>query len=377
MNKESEKELNKGIYGLEITTTQACNFRCSYCFEKDHSCEKILLNKDIIIKRVNELLEADWFQDQYSGIKIILWGGEPTMNMPLCQDLMKAFESNKRVCFFLYTNGSTIKELILTLEILNRRPFIKKNMSKVTVQVSYDGAPTHKLNRKDRDGKSTVAIVLYAIGLLDAHGIDYGLKATMSWKDYKYLPECWDDYYELNSKVGSKIKYALTVDYYNVEFDKYKDEVEEALIEVSQREIKFFRERGYFLSNIFRNNQSLCATGKSMAVIDTNGDVYNCHGCIYSKCSNDFKYSNIFDENFINRIRRANILYKNNHIEPEECKECIATSCLRCNVKKYEESNKKTHLDRWYDYPAQEDLCNYYKLIGKISNAIGSILKGE
>ena len=115
-----------------------------------------------------------------------------------------------------------------------------------------------------------------------------------------------------------------------------------------------------------------------MAVIDVNGDVYNCHGAIYSKCSNDFKYANIFDKNFINNIQKANSLYKNNHVEPDECTECIAGACLRCNVKKYEDSEKETHLDRWYDYPAQKDLCRYYKLVGKIGAAMESIInKGE
>jgi radical SAM protein with 4Fe4S-binding SPASM domain len=197
----------------------------------------------------------------------------------------------------------------------------------------------------------------------------------MSWDDYKHLPKAWQDFRFLHSQFGSKIKYALTVDYYNVQFSKYRDEVEQALIETAQKEIKFHKKYKYFLSNIFRNNRATCATGKSMAVINTNGDILNCHGAIYSKCSKDLTYGNIFDDDFINSIERANSLYADNHIEPDECKECYAASCLRCNVKKYEESKKKTHLDRWYDYPAQQDLCEYYRLVGKISAAMGSIIK--
>ena len=378
MRKESERdcEIEKGVYGLEITTTQACNFQCTYCFERSHEPEEQLLDARLIVKRVNELLEAEWFRKQYSGIKLILWGGEPTMNMPLCKTLMEVFRENRRIAFFVYTNGSTIDNFMPTLRRLKDQPFIKKGISKVTIQVSYDGNPLHDLNRIDRCGETTSRMVVHAIRELHKYGIDYGLKATLTWKDYKHIGEAWDDFEVLHRLFGPKIKYALTMDYYNVEFSKYQDVIEQKIVEIAQKEIKFFKKHGYFLSNIFRSNKAFCATGKSMAVIDVNGDVYNCHGSIYSKCSNDFKYANIFDKNFINNIQKANKLYRDNHIEPDECTECIAGACLRCNVKKYEESSKETHLDRWYDYPAQKDLCKYYQMVGKVGAAIESILKG-
>lgn len=379
MKKGSEQDLieiqNKGVYGLEITTTEACNFNCRYCFERNHKPEPIKLTKEIVIKRVNELLNNQWFQDQYCGIKLILWGGEPTLNSSLCISLMEAFRKDERVCFFIYTNGSTTYEMMPTYKRLKEQPFIKEGQSKLTVQVSYDGNPLHDKNRIYKNGDITSDIVYQAIAFLHRIGIDYGLKATMSWDDYKYLPKAWGDFKLLHDQFGSKIKYALTVDYYNVQFSQYRNEVENALIETAEKEVKFFKNNKYFLSNIFRNNRSICATGKSMAVVNTNGDVLNCHGAIYSKCSKDFTYGNIFDDNFINSIEKSNSLYKDNHIEPYECQECIATSCLRCNVKKYEESDKESHLDRWFDYPAQKDLCEYYRLVGKISAAMRSIIK--
>ena len=299
------------------------------------------------------------------------------MNMPLCIKIMEAFMHDERVCFFIYTNGSTIDHLMPTLRRLQRRTFIK-HTPKITVQVSYDGNPVHDLNRLNSKGEPTSLEVKHAIYELDKFNINFGLKSTMAWKDYHFLPQCWDDISNLNYVYDeSKLKYSLTVDYYNVEFQKYKEEVEEALIQVAQREVKFFKENGHFLSNIFRANRAFCATGKSMACVDTNGDVYNCHGAVYSRFSDDLKYTNIFSQDFINNIQRANSIYYNNHIEPEECKECVALTCLRCNVKKYEESNKETRLERWYDYTAQKDLCKYYQLVGKIGSAMWSLIRSN
>lgn len=375
LKKVQNENDSKGVYGLEITTTQACNFQCSYCFEKEHSPEENLLDARLLVKRIKQLLDSEWFQDQYSGIKLILWGGEPTMNMPLCKALMEVFREDERVCFFMYTNGSTIDNLMPTLKRLKDQSFIKDNLKKVTIQVSYDGNPLHDYNRLTKKGTSTSEIVLHAIKQLQTNGIDYGLKATLTWKDFDYITETWEDFNKLYKRFGSNIKYSLTMDYYDVEFSRYDDIIEKKLIELAQKEIKFFRKHGYFLSNIFKGNRALCATGKNMACIDTNGDVYNCHGAIYSEYSNDLKYTNIFDKDFINSIQKANSLYANNHLEPDECQECIASSCLRCNVKKYEESKKETHLDKWFDYPAQFDLCKYFKLVGKINAAIESILR--
>ncbi len=374
MKKKSEKD-SKGVYGLEITTTQACNFRCTYCFERCHEVEEKTLNASIVEDKVLELLDADWFNEQYSGVKIILWGGEPTLNTSLCRNLMNAFMHNERVCFFIYTNGSMIDNLIDVFRDLKNRRFIKDGISKITIQVSYDGNQLHDTFRLDSNGRPTSTIALEAIDTLHHYGIDYGLKATMPWEAYHLLPQSWDDFEGLFDCYGPKIKYALTVDYYDVKFKRFEKAVREALIRVAQKEVKFWKENGFFLSNIFKNNMSLCATGKSMACVDVDGETYNCHGAIYSRCSNRLKYTNIFDKNFINSLRDANIVYKDNLVEHEVCKNCIATSCLRCNVKKYEESHEETHLKRWFDYPAQKELCEYYQLVGKIASAIGSIIK--
>jgi radical SAM protein with 4Fe4S-binding SPASM domain len=376
--KKGSKNCDKGVYGLEITTTESCNYRCSYCFERCHEPDEGLLNAKLIINRVKQLLKADWFNEQYSGIKLILWGGEPTMNMPLCKSLMEAFRTNERVCFFVYTNGSTIDNFMPTLKRLKNMPFIKDDLSKVTIQVSYDGNPIHDLRRKNAKGDPTSREVKRAIYELEKNKIDFGLKSTMTWKDFHLMPIAWYDIADLNYIYDkSNLKYSMTVDYYNVEFRKYKEQVEKALIKVAKQEFIFFKEHGYFLSNIFKSNRAFCATGKSMAVVNTNGDVYYCHGSIYSKCSDDLKYTSIFDKDFINSIEKANKFLFENHIEPKECKECVASSCLRCNVKKYEESCKDTFKERWFDYPAQNELCEYYQLVGKIGAALRNLINKE
>ena len=378
MQKKSEKDcqIEKGIFGLEITTTQRCNFACSYCFEREHVPGDTHINAKILIKKIKEFIESEFFKEHYSGIKLILWGGEPTMNMSLCKALFEStLSDDPRVCFFIYTNGSTVEHLLPTFKRLNKKPFIKNDPKKLTIQLSYDGNPIHDNYRKDKKGERTSPVVMKALHMIHKNEIEYGLKSTMPWDAYCYLSMVWWDFYRLHELYGKKIRYAMTPDYYNVDFDK--NIVEEELIRVAQAEYKFYKKHGRFLSNIFKSRRAFCATGKSMATIDTNGDIYYCHGCIYSERSKDLRYSNIFDEDFINSIEKAHNYFGDTDIEPEECKECISSMCLRCNVRKFEESEKSDFRERWYDHTAQKKLCEYFKLVGKIGSALRLMIREE
>jgi sulfatase maturation enzyme AslB (radical SAM superfamily) len=375
-SKKKSKKVYK-LYALEITTTEGCNFRCSYCFEKGIAPNVFDNNHaDLLVKRINELLDNEWFKKEYEGLKIIFWGGEPTLNMLLCETIIKAFEDDERVCFFMYTNGSTMDKFINTLKRMKTKPFIDKESSKFIVQVSYDGNPINDNCRvpKDKDCQSSI-IVLNAIKLLQENDIEFGLKATLSWDNFHWLPLVWDDFYSLYKEFGKNIKYSVTVDYYDVQFRKYADIVRESILNIARKEIMFYRQNGTFLSNIFGNNKAICATGKSMATVDTKGDISYCHGCLYSKSK--FKYSSIFYDDFIDSIKRSHDFFVDHEAEPEECKNCIAGLCLRCNVRKYDASTKTKFEDRWFDYTSQDELCDYYKMVGKIGTALRLILREE
>jgi len=365
------------IYALEITTTEGCNFECSYCFEKGTSPNVFdSKNSDLLIKRINEILDNEWFKEKYEGLKIVFWGGEPTMNMDLCEKIIEEFEDNDKVCFFMYTNGSTMSYFIDILKRVHSKPFIDKDVTKFNVQVSYDGNPINDNCRVPRakDCLSSI-IVRNAIELLHKNNIKFGLKATLSWDSFKWLPIVWQDFYNLYKEYGENIKYSVTVDYYDVQFKKYEDTVRKAILNIAHKEILFYRQYGAFLSNIFSNNKAICATGRGMATIDTKGNITYCHGCLYSKT--DFNYTSIFDDDFIECIKKSHDQFERYDIEPDECKDCIAGLCLRCNVRKHDASNKKEFLDRWFDYTSQEQLCEYYKLVGKIGAALRLLLRED
>lgn len=372
---ELEKN-SKGIYSFEITTTNNCNFRCNYCFERDFDKQKPRIDGEIVSKRIRELFEKEWFNEKYGTVKIHFWGGEPTLNFKLIKDLIFEFEDDERVCFFLYTNGSTLTKFLPLFESIKDKPLNTNLTEKIDIQISYDGNPIHDIRRVDSFDIGTSFIVADAIKQIAKTSLKFGIKATVMWKDYYLITEAWDDFRFLHDTHSNKIRYSLTVDYYNVDFRKYKERVEDVLIKIAKKEVDFFNDNGYLLSNIFRSgNRAICSTGRHMVAINTNGDAFYCHGGIYSKKSIDLVYSSIFNEDFINNIERENNYLVDYDQEPEECRNCISQSCLRCNVKKFEESKKTSFKERWFDYTNQEQLCEYYKMVGKIGNALRNVIK--
>jgi len=356
-------------YTIEITTTQACNFGCSYCFERDFIPTKTTLDKNIVflLERLDELIHKEWIIKEFDKVQISFWGGEPTLNLDIIDKVVEFFKDNERIHFHVYTNGSTVDELI---------PIVLKVKDRFAIQVSYDGMPVQDLRRKTKDGKPTSKIVNEAFEKLNKEEINFSLKSTLTYEDYHYLPQIWDDFYRLRKKFGEKILYAITVDYHTIKFYEHKEEIEKTIIEIAQVEKEFYQKTKSFLTNLFQGANKLTCATERMLTIDTYGQVYFCHGCIYSSFKDDFNYTTIFENDFLEKVYENYLRFKDKKI-PEECQNCVALMCLKCNVKKYENSSKKDVVERWTDYTSQKEICDYYKLLGRIGRALLNIIEEE
>ena len=352
-------------FTIEVTTTQACNFNCDYCFEREFIPKKTILdtNYSILIKRIEELVYQKWIMDTFDHVQISFWGGEPTLNLEMIDNIVERFKEEERVHFHIYTNGSRIDDLIkIALKVYPR----------FNIQVSYDGNPVHDLRRRTRDDKPTTEIVKSALRKLKRNEISFATKSTITYKDFHHLPEIWDDFYSLRKELGDDTRYAVTVDYHTIEFYKYKVSVEKSLLELAKKELNFYRKEKSFLTNIFSHSQKTVCSTHRMMTIDTDGKVYFCHGCIYSDCSEDLKFASIFDDKFSEKVYQHYLRFKD-RLTPKECDDCVSLTCLRCNVKKYENSIKSGTIEKWTDYTNQKEICDYYKLAGRIGRALLNI----
>lgn len=367
MKNNSEKQLEEFVF--ELTTTQACNFVCSYCFENDckiPSDNEITNRIDEVIERMKYIFDG-LLKSEFGSIKINFWGGEPTLNIDVIKKVVDAFEDDERISFFIFTNGSLIEKLL---------PILLRVKQRFQVQLSYDGEPVN-FRRKSKTGSYTTEIVRKAMQILHQNGIKFQIKSTIAYSDYHHLPEVWDDFKHIRETYGNHINYSVTVDYHHIEFDKYKDQIETALISVAKKELEYHKKTNSFLSNIFIPSKKYCGCGKTMLTIDVDGKAYYCHGCIYSDEKENFQFGNLFEKYFLEKIIANYEDFYDNQPVIDDCEKCVALTCLRCNVTKYESSDKIYFRDRWYDFSSQKELCKYYKLAGRIGRAMLNILKEE
>lgn len=355
-------------YTIELTTTQKCNFKCQYCFEEGFVPKRSQLSAKLpkLIKQLENIFDDPWFDMTFNNKNISFWGGEPSLGIDMIYRIVEHFIEDQDVTFFIYTNGSRIKQLLPLFHKCKSMRAVGGN--KFTIQISYDGMVLQDLRRS---GSSR--IVLEGMDILHRAGIPFGLKSTVTYQDFKYLPDTWHEYSQLHEKYG--VKLSTTVDYHNIDFYNHRDSIEENLLKIAQYEMEFHKNHGYFLSNILTGTKFYCGCGKGMMSVDVDGKAYYCHGCFYSDKVHET--ANIFDNDIVDKIKN-NFGYFYNHAPVnDECAKCVALTCLKCNVKKYEASEKSKFLEKWHDYTSQPEICDYYKLTGRIGRAMLNILREE
>lgn len=362
---------NTNLYCIEITTTQMCNLRCSYCFENNSQLNlSNNLKKDfsLLTKRIDDLLSSDWFKNEFDGLEICFWGGEPIINFKMITKILDKYKDNDMVYFFIYSNGTFPKRLFKMFEELKDRPG-PPNINKFRFQISYDGNPIHDICRRTVSNKPSSQMVIKNVDYLINKGLKIVLKATCPIEYIKYIPECWDDINNLYKKYKKNISYALTLDYHQTLSNDDLKKAEKALIEVAKKEYKFYKEHGHFLSNIFTRNKRLCSSGRNMTAIDVDGKAYFCHGAMYCDKKEDFSFNSIYDNNFTKNIK---YMYETIPLAKENkiCENCVSIMCLKCNIMKYVFSKKTGFVDKFHDFLSQPDHCEYYRIAGRIGRGL-------
>lgn len=376
------------MYNIDLTLTDNCNMACVYCFEKDSFNTRFFEHLNLFMKRIDELLDSSFFKNNFHMLNIGFWGGEPTLNSNAIRRVIDKYGDDDRVKFFLFSNGYNIEE-IKHLLLKYKDKYLEGGHPKFCIQISYDGIPVHDINRPSKNKRElTSTKVRNNIIWVDENKIPSTIKSTITPATFKYLPDSYLDIrnlYYLYSKESHfrNNRFFPTIDYYNIEkyteseFERAKKELEESLVKISSMEIDHFKKYNRFFFSWFSPNKALCSAGRDMVSIDIDGKIYKCHGCLYlEEEKKDHYVTDLKDSNFIKKLEETNQFHCHNFgFLPIECSNCYASFCLKCNVVKYSNSDKKEYIDRWRDYPIQKRLCELYKLNGRIFMALNQIIR--
>lgn len=371
----------KNQFTLEITTTALCNLGCTYCFEGVKTNKERLDDKvDVIKKRIYELLDSEWFKTEYGSLNVSFWGGEPTLNAGLIVDVMQEFQDQEDIEFHIYTNAYNRKRLDQVVDHVD--------ISKLQIQVSYDGKEINDEFRLTLTGKPTSDEVVGNLEYLARKGVRVSLKSTIPLKTMDSLYRTWKDFeklYENLNSIGPNVyvTYAPTIDYVE---DIPRENLEgliasfrKDMLLIAKEEIAFYKKHHRHLCSWFAgsDSKSHCASGANMHAIDVDGNSYACHGSLYSPNKESMKGASILDDNWLDAVIAMSKSYTEAiKVVPETCVNCEATTCMICPVSSLDNSKNTEFFDRWTDRWVN-NMCGFFKTFGEIDRTVQAYLYNE
>lgn len=156
-----------------LITTDACNLRCKYCYEAIGKTTPKNMSSDMAIKIIKDSISPN-----IKELKIIFFGGEPTLNFELIKKCVDYTKKLKIISSFqISTNG------VVSTEILD---YLIKN--DFTIQISTDGIPKiQNLQRPRQGGLNSSDQVKKTILYLVKNNANFKIRMTITPYGLKYL----------------------------------------------------------------------------------------------------------------------------------------------------------------------------------------------
>ena len=347
---------NKKYIFAEITLTNNCNCKCSYCFEGLHTCQPRKL--DVEKRQIELLVDAckNFDKDKYESFIISFWGGEPFMNTEFMYEIIKNTCNFDFVKYHCYSNGTLINKY----KDLVSQEFFQKKKDSFHFQLSFDGEPHHTIKR----GNTSEQVFETAQYLFD-QGIQFSFKATLSYDMIYALPEIWDSYKQLSDRFDNTVTYFPTLDTATTPDPSIFEIWKKVTLEVAKKEYQYIKQYGRPLWQWFSHGRKMnCGLGNSIHM-HNDGNIYICHGCPYLSNSKRFITQNI---NTINSLYEV-ISEKFNMELDDTCKKCEATHCSACHVTQLKDTDDI--YKNWSSCRSNNpEKCKYYKWFGYVSKLL-------
>lgn len=269
-----------GLERLSLNVVQVCNMNCPYCYAVGgtYGGGPPLMGRDVGIRAVEFLEQHSKGQRQP---EIIFFGGEPFLNLPLMQELVrfsrqKFQEKGRNVRFSVLTNGTIWGRQVAD--------WVKGN--RIAVSLSLDGP--EEINdglRRFRDGTGTYHRVMNNLNSMARLGIPLNAKVTLT-----HINTGVFDIYVHLLKLGFTSIKVDPVSMGGPNLDLTPDDVE-ALCEDYSRIALDLRERWLAgqaiifwqfqdrVMNLWagRRNPSACGAGYTLLGVGSDGRLYPCY----------------------------------------------------------------------------------------------------
>ena len=290
---------------LTINPTLACNFKCSYCFEKQHPA---IFMSDSIEEKIINFIKRN---KQTEALDITWFGGEPLLAFDRIESLTNKFQSlNLKYKAQIITNG-----YLLNRDVCSRLD----NLAISSVQITIDGLEsTHDSRRCLKSGAPTFSKIVDNIDTLKQ--INPSIEVTVRVNVDRNNK---DEFLKLHKMFKAKRYKNFTISLAfvnNLSGDVRCENIMERA-EQSDYVMKLYRSYGLDFSYIYPQHERYeCAIrNKNSLVIGPEGELYKC----WNDVGDVTKIVGNIDGAIANQDLLLRYLVGADPFEDPKCKSCI------------------------------------------------------
>jgi uncharacterized protein len=383
-NINSDTYTEKSMTGIHVVAKPigpVCNLNCEYCFYLEKEAlfapgEQYRMSDAVLAAFINNYVASQPTPE----VAFVWQGGEPTLfGIDFFQkviELQRPFRGLKQISNAIQTNGT-----LLTDEWCS---FLKKN--NFMVGISLDGPrEIHDRYRRDRAGNGSFDKVMRGLKLLQKHGVDYNVLASVAHDTAKHPLEIYRFFKDhgiefiqfapiverLPDKVSrmhglrlagpaalGRVEEEIGVTPWTVDAESYGD----FLIAIYEEWVRydvgkiFVMNFEWALNAWIGNSSPVCIHAKTCGrslVMEHNGDVYACDHHVYP----EYRLGNIITgslNDMAEKSERAGFGIAKESALPRWCRECDVLAACQGGCPKHR------FAKTYYDEPGLQYLCTGY-----------------
>lgn len=371
--------------GLHIVTKPIgpiCNLRCTYCFYLEKQAffdigEKYRMSDEVLVAFIREYITT-----QLTPVVEFVWqGGEPNLLgldfFRRVVELQRLFAAGKTITNSLQTNGTLLSDEWCT--------FLKQH--NFMVGISLDGPrEVHDRYRCDHQGKGSFDAVMQGLKLLQKHGVEYNVMASVARETahqplevYRFFKKLGVEFIQFvpvierlpetaEQTLGLNLAGPATLDKEELNtrvtpWAVIPDEYADFLIAIYEDWVRhdvgktFVMNFEWALNAWIGNPSSVCIhasqCGRSL-VVEHNGDLYACDHYVYPQ----FRLGNILTDDLAAMVEaslQTGFGVNKEKALPRWCQECDVLAACRGGCPKHR------FVKSPHDEPGLHYLCAGYR----------------
>jgi uncharacterized protein len=300
------------IRSYTIAPTLACNFNCSYCYEKERPSINM---SDETENQIVKLINSD---NRINNLLVTWYGGEPLMAFERIKSLTKKILLKKR---FNYSAKMITNGFLFNNEII--KSLIKLKISDIQITVDGD-KENHDKKRPLLNGGGTYERIIKNIKTIYSIYSNNEIKITIRVNiDNKNKDKYYDTFKELSRLFPEAVIYPGIIDATINDYCLKSDDclsTQESITKFIIEEYK--KHRGFFAIGAYPDfllDKACIAESYYNYLIDPQGNLYKCWNDIGI---NDRIIGNINSKGKSNYIQLSKYLFDADPFNDEVCKQC-------------------------------------------------------